>query len=285
MTVVKINKYLLVFLSLLIFFSASNAFASYEISDNSVKALWHFDGDSVDSSGNSHNGTDTNTSYPTSSILNQSLFVSGAGYVMVSSSTDFNKGSSEFSEICWLKRNATGTVQWILGNIDSIGNETEDWRFNSDNTFRWLAVNSSTGAYVWVNSATSFTDSNWHLFIVQREVDTVRYYFDNVLDSNSVNLSGITLQKNVNDLGIGRGGSWGSDYYKGYFNECFFLNRSLTSQEMIDIYNSGSGQEICVSSGCAGSSSSFSFSTGLGAGIALILGFGVILLTRKKQDL
>ena len=82
--------------------------------DPYTAGLWHFNGNTNDSSGKAHNGTlaDTATVSGTTQFMGNVLTLDGAGdYVSVPDSEDWNFGSGDFSMDTWVKFNTnTGNM-------------------------------------------------------------------------------------------------------------------------------------------------------------------------------
>lgn len=227
-------------------FIHADALAYYEISDGSVKALYHFLNDGVDSSGNGYNLSNVGGTYVTGK-LNKAVDFDGSSHYMTG--TNHGIGSGDFTIAYWINYD---TFQNYIGEVSTT---------RGANGFN--AGTQALGECVWyANSAerlrcTSdpYTVDVWHFVVYKRESGTLSVYRDNVLidsASDSINYSATTF-----DLGstLASDNSH-SEFLNGMLDEVVLVNRALTTNEMTALYNAGSGQEVCVTLNCAASNTS-----------------------------
>lgn len=261
---VRINKSIILILIFLSFFSFFNiSFASLEISDGSVKGLWHFNGDSVDSSGNGYNGADTSIVYATSSgKLGQ-----GADFNGTNSKINFDNVlgsvlSSSSSVAFWLTMDANNLDKMIL---DKFGTYPNPIYLYSDSLSR-LQYALGDGVNQGIKYTTSALSIGSYIFVV------VSY-------NNNGAFSGQKIYINGAEASVGTSGSFTiptnganslvagatiNDLYANIkLDELIVFNKVLTQTDIDNLYNLGNGIEVCVSVGCGGASTSTATSTQL----------------------
>lgn len=234
--------------------------AAIEYSDGTVEALYHMNGDSVDASGNGHNGTDTGMTYPLSGkFLNAARFTNTYPTNGSSISATVNNLGT-WSVNFWINTSSTigGTGDW---GVFSVGHwsGTGDWTTHIDN-------NSGSKNRMDNQGYNNTTDPNedsvdiaagsWKMYTITYDGTNkvIKTYIDGTLDKN------ITSSPTFNTINFGVEfyiGTWlvGSNYRgmnNGYIDEFVLWNKVLSSTEVTALWNSGYGDTVCTASGCGG---------------------------------
>src|SRR3972149_322625 len=226
------------------------SFASYEISDGSVKALYHFNGDFVDSSGNGHNGTAQGNAIATGTTVKLGDYSSqydGTGdYVTVDLSSHFI-GTGDFAIGFWFRASSFSNYNAFVGSRGSAPDDDTKFTISTDVNKALVFYVGSTGYLIHTNNA--FVNTNqWYYVVFTRTGTTLRGYVDNVLIETNASVS---QDLSVANISIGAN-TVGGEAFTGFIDEFVFLKgRVLSVDERTALYNSGVGQEVCVTAGCA----------------------------------
>jgi len=255
MIVAKINKILII--GLFSFLFVPTVFGAYEISDGTVKGLWHFNGDVVDSSGNGLNGTNNGNSAGTgvAKLGSNSLVLDGTGdYVSVADSALLDLGTNNFSFNIWQKHVGASTNSYptILGPAGTWSAGAWGIRFdNLDAEGFSMHVNSATPADPFIYSPTSYSEDTWYMYTIVRSGTTVTMY----INGNSVasgTYAGTFDFSRGGQMNIGWSAWDGANgYFQGNLDEGVILNKALSLTEISYLYNSGNGNEVCTTVGCS----------------------------------
>ena len=187
---------------------------------------WKFDGDALDSSGLSNDGTLAGDPDFVDGWLGQAVYLDGDDYVMMNSVAD-DITSNNFSMSAWVKTTDNG--DWFSVNDAGGGNVG---LFAIDNQRAAMY----DGAYEG-HSTTIVADGQWHMLTYVRRANTGYIYVDGVLENNHD--AGFSLSHD-NRWSIGQ--EWDSDtpsdFLIGTVDEARVYNGSLTDAEVMDIFNS-----------------------------------------------
>jgi len=232
-------------------------FASYEISDGSIKALYHLDGDSVDATGNGLNGTDYSISYITGKVgqaaTTTSLVsgVDGCGRIVIDDDDLFDVTTNDFSIGGWFKFNELATTYSYLFT-KSNGNGFNEWEMlapNSSDVARFVTFGATTAPPT-LDGSEQIDNNAWRFIVMYRDGSERYIYLDGNFHVSSTNAT-VANVDNTNKVVIGGYDSGGLTYALcGAMDEVFFMNRVITPTEITALYNSGNGEAICTSVGC-----------------------------------
>ncbi len=234
---------------------SSIAYADITTDCTNVAALYHFDGDVNDSSGNLNHGTIIGATQTTGK-LNQAYYFDGDDdYIQLNSALET---LSDFTITGWIKMNSNASTE-VNGN-------NPFWAIDGNNrvlitpSSNYLAFNGYIGG--------PSTDSNidvWVHIAITREGSTARYY------RNSINLDkwSDTWDVGLNSVDFSSSliGNQGGYYFNGLIDEYIIYNKALNQSEVSELYNSGlAGTPVscgpcipncvgkqCGSDGCGGS--------------------------------
>ena len=209
-----------------------NNVSSNSTLDNGLISYWTHDGDDVhgttsdDYMGN-NNGTLVNGVIANvTGILNEALEYDGIDdYVSIS-----NQDMQDLSVSAWIKMNGSTDAYGLLVSINNYG-----WGFYttmsaSHNVLAFGKVYESE-----IQSTLEINDSDWHFVGVTYTDGSLVFYLDNQSDSYNYNK---TFGSSGGDYSIGARGN--SQTLNGSIDEVGLWNRVLSSNEMIELYNSGS---------------------------------------------
>lgn len=229
--------------------------ATIEISDGSVKALYHFSGDSVDSSGNGYNGSDTNMSYSTGA----GKFGQGAGFngtskitltTLPHTGTPFT-GSYNF----WFNTSSTARMGLIDHGDTTTNNDEYQPYITAAHKFQ-----TSFAAVGGVGTSGTVNDGNYHMGTLTCTTGTCIAYYDG---SSLGSFGGGNIQITNTGTPIRVFGDvYGGAYpYSGYIDEIMITNNALSTSTISQLYNSGTGNDVCTTTGCADTPTSTPSST------------------------
>lgn len=242
--------------------SAVPALASYEISDGSIKALWHLS-DGTDASSNGNNLTKTGGSYISECILSNcadlavgnNLTISDASQNGLDNLTDFTIGG-------WLKFDTLPTAgnYAFIWTKHTTGPGNSSYNITVDNvagTYRFFAqVNDQDGinySYAYATTSPNLTTGTWyHLAVSFDGASSALKIYQNGTEIRSATLTGVNdVQNSSSNFYINsRTDVAPNGGYDGKYDEVFFANTDLASTTISDIYAGGSGTEICTTAGC-----------------------------------
>lgn len=211
-----------------------------------LKAYWSLNetsGSAIDSSGNGYSGTLSGAiSQGTGGILGKAynFEVDSLGYINLGTTLGGSFGTDDLSVSCWIN------VESQLGNHGIIGT----WNGESC----WLIYTASgtiTASIFWEGgsaqtiSNSAISTGTWHhLVYTANRNGYTKLYIDGTLQSDSDDISaGSAL--NIHTTNLLNIGTWGDNYtaacFDGKIDEVGIWSRVLTTDEVNDLYNSGSG--------------------------------------------
>jgi len=197
-------------------------------------AVYHFEGDVVDSSGNSNDGTNDGTTSGTGEVgdcrdfdgTNDSISVPAAGFATVQVDTTVSVGA-------WIKATTTGERQTIIckGNT---GDEVLSLYIDENGKVTFEDYHAATYEYS-AKGATDLRDSAWHRVWGVRNGSTFSVYVDGVDDTNTTT-SGSGTTARTEDLYMGK--RYNDDYFlDGSIDEAWILEGALNAAEIEADYN------------------------------------------------
>lgn len=205
-------------------------------------------GDSVDSSGNGKNGTDTSVTYSTSTITNLGQYEymnANTDSINFATGTDITSG---WSLGFWLRKDAAaGTAQRIWFNLVNGADPPLMYSVSVSTAIQWWDGTNNTT----LTGCTVPADDTWYHYVINRYTDSqIECYRNNTSLFFSSALSAATFK-----LGrISLGGSDANSAIHLAMDEIYIRNAVTATSTRASLYNSGNGDEICVSVGCASSS-------------------------------
>ena len=201
--------------------------------DSSGIALWQFDGNANDKSGN-YNGTASNVTFSQGYINDGGNFNGSNSYVSTAHNTAFNLDSAG-SFTLWVKRNGTGR-EWIFEKANG-GSGTYSWQlyfYNGEYGFQMH--NTSNGTATPTSGTSGIATNTWeHIAVTCNGSKEYKLYFNGELKSTQT-LSG-TVANNTNGLTFGKYTLAGGYEFDGMIDQVRFFNKTLSAAEVLTIYN------------------------------------------------
>lgn len=205
-------------------------FRSSSTLNNGLVYLWEREGNCNTTVG-SNNGTDTNVTYTTGTD----------GQCAVYNATAFSTLSafqlpSEWTFNFWVKRNTNGTRQLFFGDSNAGGTATTlqlAVEFTALNKLAAYIVDTTIDVGV-LSSATTYTDTNWHMVTIDKLGTSVRMYIDNVSEATDT-LANATMNTSANIFAFGRSGAFLANYFNGSLDESAYWSRRLTDAERLEL--------------------------------------------------
>lgn len=240
----------------------SPVLAAVEISDGSVKALYHLE-DTVDSSGNGNNLTNNN-----SVTFSAGKLSNGATTGASNSTKDLVKASS-------LGIVTTTTINVWYKNITAVNGDGSDvlalysntvprrkfqiYSWNDGTTHTRFSSGSSADDNCGVNVTHTLSTSDYEMLTVTYNGSTVEGFINGV--SQGTNSCSGTQGSGSDFFAIFSRNSQAATYASGYADEVLVVDKVLSTSTIAALYNSGAGAEVCVTVGCATPSSTPSSTT------------------------
>lgn len=213
----------------------------YEISDGSVKALYHLE-DIADSSGNGYDLVNASSvSFVGGKFANSAHF-NGSNYL---SRPIFYTATNNFTYVAWvyvanLETNGTFFENALItGQIGlGIGGST---LADTDTGNNLVGV---YGGVAWLPSGQAI-GIGWHLVGLVRDSGITKFFLDGT-QVGSVFIDS-PMSPSLGDFAIGRGDI---SFFKDKIDEMAVIDKVLSVSDWTNLYNNGSGLEICVTPEC-----------------------------------
>ncbi len=229
-----------------------------EISDGSVKALYHLEG-TTDSSGNSFNLTNTGSVAFNAGKLSNAADTGASNstkYLSVANNLTLFTATGTITLGGWFNFTTlpTGTqVQTLFYHGNSVENcyEVIDYYANSGSPLLRYYRNCNGGALDGYNKSVSLSTGTWYHAALSWDGSSkrLRSWYNGAQDNQTIGTSGTGTGGVPSEAGIFEQ-STGSALMSGLADEVFFLNKEISTTTMSSIYNGGSGKEICTTVGC-----------------------------------
>lgn len=190
-------------------------------------AYWKLDGNSNDSVGG-NNGIDTSISYVPAKIKQGAVF-NGTSSKIDISQIDL---TGDFTVSFWFKLPATSSTYWGTVLCPTLGATGAIVIYNNAPYIGLVAV---AGNVVTTSTVTRLTPDVWTHITVTRNNDNIRIYLNAVQDGS---IGSITGTVSYNLMG------YTQQYFatlEGTVDELGVWNRTLSAEEILLLYNSGTG--------------------------------------------
>ncbi len=215
-----------------------------------IIAYWKMDGSSSDATGSGHNGSDTGITYSSSNgvINNGAGFSPGSNSKITITDTSALKPMGDFTVNFWLKTSAVNNPAFFSSysqNTNAAG-----IRFNLDSGKILFLSGRNTGLtkgtdYEYIQSASSPNDGNWHMWTgVYNGSQLLLYKDGNSTPDASISWAYSPGYAASNYIRIGQASFDGTDIadtLNGSIDDVGFWGRALSTSEIANLYNSGSG--------------------------------------------
>jgi hypothetical protein len=207
---------------------------SYCIKITDMEALWHFDGDFSDSSGNNNDGTNANSVTFTSGVVGNAATLNGVNQYGYSNSpiistsdgttffTYFKTDGTSQGGIYWEQNSASAAGQWVRL-------ETGGWirSIITDDSALGRGLNTTNPP------PPAYNDNQWHslLIVFNSSSGNNRLYIDGVI-GEEVYGETFGVVTSSSSWSIGRRHPNNNHYYKGQLDEMAIFNRPFTDAEI-----------------------------------------------------
>ncbi|MBS3113428.1 LamG domain-containing protein, partial [Candidatus Woesearchaeota archaeon] len=220
----------------------------YEWYINGTRALkdglvsyWKFDNDAKDSQGSNHGKSENKVTNITGKIKNGYLFESAnSGGVKLNNRNGLD--ITTFSIGMWLKPNLTTDNSVFFSNFRDLGS-FGGWAVGMDRGLLGCGLNdvclftsANTGTnYQYTNYTYDFPNNSWsHLIITYQNSDkNVSFYINGNLKASKIATYAITMGAEIGTAI----GNYSTAVFDGILDEVMLWNRTLTAQEIGDLYN------------------------------------------------
>lgn len=239
-----------------------NLISYYKLDENAANTT-------VSDSHGSNDGTSsTNTSnlYDASGVLNSCFDFTASSSERISLGTAF-RFTGAFSVSLWVKFTETANKAWI-GNVGNLSHNTDGWVVMTAGQNIYLQINNGTSyqnnELQVATTAGNYGDGNFRHVVVTYDGSSnasgVTIYVNGssvATNADSDTLSGSLTYANTTYIGAVNSGS----YTDATIDEIGVWDKELTSSEVTQLYNSGSGLEYPFSSDITVNPSAISLST------------------------
>jgi hypothetical protein len=216
--------------------NVTNSFIREIDGAQSVKGSWHLDEGSgttaYDNSGYNNDGNLVNGPAWVDGKFGKALSFDGVNdYIDAGNSSSLNFGTGDFSVELWIK--TSQTEQDIIGKLGAIG---DGWVIYSLTTgevdFSVFGSNNSPDVF----GITKINDSIWHHVVGVRNGNNAILYVDGTFE-NSLNIGTIGSTNTTSPLIMGINEGANNIYFNGTIDEVRVYSRSLSTEEISDLYN------------------------------------------------
>jgi len=190
-----------------------------------------------------NNGTAVGgVSYTTGIIGNAFQFDGTTGYVSLPNNS--LNISSDFSVSAWINISALSSSQDIISTYTNSGSNNYGWDLWGANSVLKFSVYNGTTSQVDLTYS-GLTTNTWIHVAVTRKVSTgtKMYVNGSLVSSNSSTTNPVYLGTNNADLGAAIYNGSATDFFHGQIDMATVWNKQLTDDEVIQLYNAGSGTQ------------------------------------------
>lgn len=193
-----------------------------------------------------NNLTNHNTvTFVAGKVNNNAKFVKASlQWLDVSAPTGFPTGNSAFSIALWFKPATTGNISQIAVYGDQ--NIGTDFGLGINDTDNKPFI-SSFGSFQNSGTATALSAGTYYFLVGTYDgAGTSKLYVNGTLQATQ-STTNVTFTNN--NLTLGRRGNNSSQYVDGQIDEVGTWSKALSTTEITDLYNSGSGQTMVTTAG------------------------------------
>ena len=131
-------------------------------------AYWRFNSDSLDSTINSHNGTDTAINYSNAGLVNNCATFDGtSSKIIVPQSTDFDfsdiSSDIPFTMGFFAKHNSSGSTQWIMSKRNG---SVAQYDILFAGGFLYIYLYTNTSNYLFARTNDTIVNGAWNYFTI-----------------------------------------------------------------------------------------------------------------------
>lgn len=192
---------------------------------------------------NLYDGTNVGSTFDSAGKLNATRTMVTNDQIEFGDVFDF--GSSDFSIAAWINtNNLPGTHETIVGKYWGTAAE-RSWWFYVDSGGSIVGVTSSNGTTTSIHTSTdTITTNTWYHVVWTKSGTTSTLYINGTADSGGTGTVDSSCYNNVNETcigGIKKSDATRASNWDGEIDEVSIWYRVLSSTEVTNLYNSGSG--------------------------------------------
>ncbi|KPL23382.1 MAG: hypothetical protein AMJ75_06170, partial [Phycisphaerae bacterium SM1_79] len=213
-------------------------------SDVNLTALYEFEGNWYDTSGNANHLTDpcgTAPGFTTGGVFGQALVLDGAGDHLAVSGIGID-GNTPRTIACWAQADSTNMQDWSLVFGFTNTNGVDNSHFNIGYSSAGIVNNEpSFIAHVWgwEEQILPLDVGVWHHFAMTYDGTTIRYYGDGVeMDTEPDESQVRDLSPNVDLVGVGKRGTHGNSFH-GKVDDARIYSVVLSESEIAYLATNG----------------------------------------------
>ena len=160
-------------------------------------------------------------------------------------------GLSQFSVSFWVKTTESGTsaFYWLrptLFGIEIPGFGNNDLAINTNNGFIgfWTGLSGGGSDGNYLSTTTQINDNQWHQITVSNDGANASLYVDGVFEASLATGNGLAnLPYNI---GANNNNGTDASHHSGLFDDVRIFNRSLTTQEVNDLYSLSDTDNVTI---------------------------------------
>lgn len=201
---------------------------------NGLVGYWPFNGNANDESGNGNNGTVSGATLTADRFgyLNSAYSFNGLNNYISANRNNLN----EFSVSLWFY--TTANIEFSPF-VDANPSNWEVYLKNLKPTFtKWITSPTNYQELIGTNTVPL---SQWHHIVYTYSSNNVKIYLNGVLNSSFTNVTLVNFNSGLYYFGASISGT--SQYYNGKLDDIGIWSRSLTQQEITNLYNSVGSNE------------------------------------------
>lgn len=213
---------------------------------NGLVGYWPVDGDANDTQG-SLDGSWYGTANYVTGILGQAANFDGTKYIKrTNTGVDFG---SDFTVSVWVKPNELNAYYYALWSADPYDavntlllTHGGGGSYTTDNYLYWVSAYCGDQ---WVDTGYRFPAADvWYNVVTKRSGSRYYFYVNGEATPNSASATGCTTP-NSSEFRVGNEESgYSPRWYNGAIDEIGLWDRALSTDEINDLYNSGSGVSL-----------------------------------------
>lgn len=216
-----------------------NSSMGYATSGHGLVGYYPFDGDFTDKSGQGHHATTESDTIirNVSAVFNTSAHTDGVGDAVDLGVEASLKGVDNFTVSLWTRPDtaAASSIKNVLGDAGS-SNVLMDILWDTAEKMRCDAYLNGANQFAYANDYI-LNDQGWHHIVCRYNGSALSIWVDGVHAGQDSTATGPT-QSGSNNLKLGEGVT-NSNYDGDYDEVMFFANRSLTDEEIRELYYTG----------------------------------------------
>jgi hypothetical protein len=237
-----------------------SALAATEISDGSVKGLYHLE-DEVDSSGNGHTLTNTGSVTFPAGLLDNGASFSGSNDLSNSTADAFfTTWANQLSLSAWVKFTDVTASNYMVLAQDASDYSGPQLRYRNISGHKKFIfeIDSNLSSLMVTTYQDGIVNGQWYHIVVTydggSDVSGLKIYFDGVLQTPNETSNTSLGTFSTMSLVLGASNAGGDPrHFSGMLDEVVLTNAVISSSTVTSLWNGGSGSEVCITSGCGGS--------------------------------